>query len=208
MERKRALWLIDAGYLMKCQSTVEMGFQFDYKKLRGEIEEDGPIWRAYYLNSTANPPSDAQNAFHTWLRSAPPNGPKIITQLYELKQIGVDRAYCERCGSVVAARCPNSRSGEEHRLHKEQQKGVDVGLATLALTLMAEYETLVLSSGDGDLLDAVEYLSQHGKQIELVVFKSGVSTELQSRADRILWIDDVKEEVRRDPRAPVAGDRP
>ena len=82
-------------------------------------------------------------------------------------------------------------------MQKEQQKGVDVGIATLALTLMNEYDTLLLSSGDGDLLDAVEYISQNGKQIELVVFKAGVSTDLQARADRLYWIDDFRNDVRR-----------
>lgn len=197
MERNRGLWLIDASYLMKCQSSVGEGYQFDYKKLREEIEMSGGLWRAYYLNSTPNPPSDQQNAFHTWLQSAPPNGPKIITRLYKLKQIAVDSAFCGHCKTSISPLCPNTGSRVGHKLHKEQQKGVDVGIATLALTLKDEYDTLLLSSGDGDLLDAVEYLSQHGKQIELVVFKSGVSADLQARADRILWIDDMKEVVRR-----------
>ena len=197
MDRNRGLWLIDAGYLFSSQSTVETGYQFDYRKLRDFIELDGPIWRAYYLNSTPHPTTDAQNGFHTWLRSAPPYGPKIITQLYELKTLRADRSYCDVCGSIQLLHCPNERTGETHRLTREQQKGVDVGLATLALTLSDEYDSLLLSSGDGDLLDAVEYLSQHRKNLELVVFRYGVSTELQARADRIYWIDDVKEAVRR-----------
>ena len=197
MDRNRGLWLIDAGYLFSCQRSVEPGYEFDYRKLREKIEADGPMWRAYYLNSTPNPPSDAQNGFHSWLRSAPPNGPKIITKLYELKRINVDHAFCQTCNSVTTAVCEHSSQGGPHRMQKEQQKGVDVGIATLALTLMNEYETLILSSGDGDLLDAVEYLSQHGKQLELVVFKAGVSTDLQARADRIYWIDDFRDEVRR-----------
>ncbi len=128
---------------------------------------------------------------------SPPNGPKIITQLYELKTVRADRGYCDGCGSIQHLRCPNEATSQSHRLTREQQKGVDVGLATLALTLSTEYDSLILSSGDGDLLDAVEYLSQRGKNLELVVFKTGVSTELQSRADRIYWIDDFKEMVRR-----------
>jgi uncharacterized LabA/DUF88 family protein len=197
MDRKRGLWLIDAGYLFSCQRSVEPGYEFDYKKLREKVEAEGPLWRAYYLNSTPNPPSDAQNGFHSWLRSAPPTGPKIITKLYELKRIAVDHAYCQSCNAVTTAVCEHSSTGGPHRMHKEQQKGVDVGIATLGLTLINEYDTLILSSGDGDLLDAVEYLSQHGKQLELLVFKAGVSTDLQARADRIYWIDDFKDDVRR-----------
>ena len=197
MERKRGLWLIDAGYLFSSLALVEPSYQFDYRKLREHIEMDGPLWRAYYLNSTPHPPTDAQNGFHTWLRSAPPYGPKIITQLYELKSVRADHSYCSACASVQQLQCPNHTASETHRLTREQQKGVDVGLATRALTLSNEYDTLLLSSGDADLLDAVEYLSQRSKNLELVVFKTGVSTELQSRADRIYWIDDFKESVRR-----------
>jgi len=139
-------------------------YHFDYLKLRRKLEEDGSIWRAYYFNSTPNPPSDQQDAFHSWLRSAPPNGPGIITRLYQLKRVGADRAY----------------------------------MATCALKHRDRYDTLLLSSGDGDLLDAIEFLSEQGKRIELAVFREGVSTELQARADKIYWIDDFAGEVERD----------
>jgi uncharacterized LabA/DUF88 family protein len=74
---------------------------------------------------------------------------------------------------------------------------VDVGIATLALTHRDRYDTLVLSTGDGDLLDMVEYLSENNKRIELLVFRDGVSTDLQARADAVHWIDEFAEEVRR-----------
>lgn len=188
------LWLIDAGYLFNAQRSVEPTYQFDYAKLRQKLEETEPIWRGYYLNSTQNPPTDEQDTFHRWLRSAPPYGPKLITKLYGLKQVRGDSAYCKECGQKVHLSCPHDSS---HHLENQQQKGVDVGLATLALIHKDRYDTLVLSSGDGDLLDAVEFLSEQGKRIELAVFRSGVSTELQSRADAIYWIDEFAEEVRR-----------
>ena len=94
--------------------------------------------------------------------------------------------------------CPN---GAAHHIGNQQQKGVDVGLATLALIHRDRYDTLLLSSGDGDLLDAVEFLSEQGKRIELAVFTEGVSSDLQARADRIHWINDFANDVRRDPRS-------
>lgn len=191
----RRLWLIDAGYLWNARHSVRRNYQFDYLKLRQELERDGNFWRAYYLNSTQHPPTDAQDSFHTWLRSAPPRGPKLITKLYELKKVGADRAFCEQCGTKVSLSCPE---GHEHRLANQQQKGVDVALATLALTHRDRYDALVLSSGDGDLLDAVEFLSERGKRIELVVFTAGVSTDLQARADTICWINDFEDEVSKD----------
>jgi len=195
MPNHTRLWLIDAGYLFNAMRSYEHGYQLDYMKLRQHLAEDGDIWRAYYLNSTQATPSEGMERFHAWLQSAPPNGPKIITKLYSLKEATVDQVYCEQCQQKVEVRCPHGNGG--HRLVAQQQKGVDVGLATLALTHAPRYETLLLSSGDRDLLDLVEYLSEQGKRIELVVFRAGVSTELQSRADRIYWIDEFAETVRR-----------
>ena len=189
------LWLIDAGYLFNAQRTVRPGYQFDYLKLRRKLEESDAMWRAYYLNSTPHPPTDAQDAFHTWLRSAPPRGPQLITKLYELKHVRADRAYCEQCQTKVSLSCPH---GTTHRIGNQQQKGVDVALATLALIHRDRYGSLLLSSGDGDLMEAVEYLSEHGKRIELAVFGEGVSTDLQARADDVFWINDFADEVARD----------
>lgn len=191
------LWLIDAGYLFNAQRSGGPGYQFDYLKLRRKLEESGPMWRAYYLNSTPHPPTDAQDAFHSWLRSGPPRGPQLITKLYQLKHIHADRAYCEECAVKVNLTCPNNTA---HHIGNQQQKGVDVGIATLALIHRDKYDSLLLSSGDGDLLDAVEFLSEQGKTIELAVFTEAVSTDLQARANKIHWINDFGNEVRRDSR--------
>ena len=192
----RRLWLIDAGYLFNARHSVSKGYQFNYLKLRERIEQDGDIWRAYYFNSTHNPPTDAQDGFHNWLRSAPPNGPKIVTKLYGLKGQRGDKSFCCRCKQKVDLVCPYQKDVREtHILTNEVQKGVDVGIATTALIHKENFDTLVLTSGDGDLLDAIEHLSEIGKRIELVVFNEGVSTELQSRADKLYIINDFANEV-------------
>ena len=187
----KTLWLVDAGYLFNACRAVEPGYQFDYRKLREKLEESGPIWRGYYLNATPHPPADGQNRFHTWLRSY--DGPHLQTKLYPLKKIRADRAFCHQCNSKVDLTCPG---GADHHLVNQQQMGVDIGIATLALIHRKEYKTLLLSSGDGDLKDAVEFLSEHGKRIELAVFRDGVSTELQSLAERIHWLDDIAGKIR------------
>lgn len=189
---ERRLWLIDAGYMIKAQNSVSPAYSFDYLKLKNRLEESGEVWRSYYLNSCRYPLSDGQKKFHSWLESASPYGPKIITKLYDFKMTDAYNAYCEGCETTVKLRCPNV-SG--HILKHIQQKGVDVGIATLALKHKDHYDTLVLSSGDGDLIDAIEHLSESGKRIELLVFKVAVSTELQARADSVHWIDDFASEV-------------
>lgn len=193
----RRLWVIDAGYFFNARHSVSQGFKFNYLKLRERLEKDGEIWRAYYLNSTPSPPTDAQDDFHKWLRSAPPQGPKIITKLYQMKEERGDKSYCEGCAEKVTLICPNTskEAAKPHKLCNQIQKGVDVGIASLALIHKDSFDTLILSSGDSDLLDAIEHLSENGKKIELAVFNQGVATELQSRADKIYWINDFAAEV-------------
>ncbi|MBF0480439.1 MAG: NYN domain-containing protein [Desulfovibrionaceae bacterium] len=190
----RRLWLIDAGYLFNAQKTVSPYYNFDYLKLKEKLKEFGEIWRTYYLNSTSSPPSDTQDSFHKWLKCGSPAGPGIITKLYQLKSSPIRDEYCRDCQKKVTLVCPTDRN---HTLLRTQQKGVDAGLVTLALTNINNYDTLILSSGDGDLIDAVEYLTENGKRFELLVFKYGVSTDLQSRADKIHWINDFADEVKR-----------
>ena len=190
------LWLIDAGYMFNARHSVRPGYEFSYLKLRQYLERTGEIWRAYYLNASPNPPSDAQDNFHRWLQSGPPYGPKIITKIYTLRQMRADKAYCEECGQKVFLRCQNQVEGDiVHRVYNEIQKGVDVGIAFLALILAPHYDSLVLSSGDADLADVVDYLGGQGKHIELAVFRDGVSSELQCRSNVIYWLNDVAEEL-------------
>ena len=146
-----------------------------------------------YLNALQpdNDRNDGMQRFHSWLQSAPPSGPKIITKLYNLRDSDASHAYCHGCATTVQLEClsPTCTAGV-YPLTRRSQKGVDVGLATLALTHLDSYDTLMLSSGDGDLLDAIKFVSDAGKEIELAVFRAGVATELQSWADRIYWIDE------------------
>ena len=197
----KRLWLIDGAYLFSTQSSVGQGYNFDYLLLKTRLEQIvGPFWRAYYLNAL-QPDSDRNDGmqrFHSWLQSAPPSGPKIITKLYNLRDSDASHAYCRECGTTVQLECPAADyTSDAHPLTRRSQKGVDVGIASLALTHLDSYDTLTLSSGDGDLLDAVRFVSDSGKEIELAVFRSGVATELQSWADRIYWIDDFAHEVAR-----------
>lgn len=191
----KRLWLIDASYI-HANSIQRFGAhtRVDYLRLRRLIEDHlGPLWRGYYLNSVQSEAHSARERFHSWLQSAAPNGPHLIVKLYGLKNERVENAFCVDCGTKVDLSCPHG--GPAHNLVNQRQMGVDVGLATLALAHKNRYDCLVLSSGDGDLLDAVEHLSENGKSIELAVFSTGVSTDLQARAERVLWIDEHMDEV-------------
>jgi hypothetical protein len=61
------IWIVDGAYLMKGAPTDAMGRnrRFDYNLLLERVERAvEPTAERYYLNSTPNPPTDQQDAFH------------------------------------------------------------------------------------------------------------------------------------------------
>lgn len=140
-DEMRTVWIIDGAYLLKGSPQ-----NFDYLKLKKALEtENGSSFsECFYLNSTQNPSSDAQDSFHLWLKTAPPRGPKLRVQLYKLKDIN-----CE---------CPNNDC--KAKFTRQVQKGVDVAIATLLIKLAIQnkYDRVILSAGDGDFEAAVEYI--------------------------------------------------
>ncbi len=175
----RMIWIADAGYLIKACSG-----KFDYLKLKGLLEKEcgGTFAESFYLNSTPNPPTDAQDSFHTWLKIAPPKGPKMRVKLYKLKD--------------MHHQCPNCN----HSFDRPVQKGVDVGVATLIVKLAAQdqYSRLLLSAGDGDFEDAIAFAKEElHKEIWIAGFPDSLSPDLQSYADKVIWLDEHWEAFRK-----------
>ncbi len=176
---KRTTWIIDGAYLLKAAP-----WKFDFFKLKYELQREcgAPLAEAYYLNSVSAEPNEAQDAFHNWLKSAPPRGPKMRVQLYSLKSM---RVICPRCGETI---------------DRPVQRGVDVGIATLILKLAVQdqYDRLILAAGDGDFEDAISYVkSDLHKEIWMCGFTDTMSVDLQSYADRVLWLDEWQDTIRR-----------
>ena len=176
-EIKKTIWIVDGSYLLKGPKG-----RFDYLKLKDALEElnEGPFFESYFLDSTLDP-SGAQEAFYTWLKTAPPKGPKMRVKLYKVKSVTV--------------RCPGGETVERH-----VQKGVDVGIATLVVKLASQgmYDRLVLSAGDGDFEDAISYIKEHlHKEVWLCGFQDTISADLQSYSDRVVWMDDLWERIRK-----------
>ncbi|MDR2768262.1 MAG: NYN domain-containing protein [Treponema sp.] len=173
------IWIIDGAYMMKSGSNHG---KIDYMRLKQFLEKtnETDFRETYYLNSTAN--LQAEQSFHNWLKSAPPHGPKMRVKLYDLKRMNLK---CISCGN---------------EFDREVQKGVDVGIATLMIKLACQnqYNRLILSAGDGDFEDAIDYVkSDLHKEIWIAAFDGSVSLDLQSYADRVLWLNDYWEEIKK-----------
>src|SRR5262245_931045 len=87
----RTVWIVDAAYVF----TSAPG-KVDYVKLKVELERlnGGGFYESYYLNSSQDSPTEAEASFHTWLKTAPPHGPKMRVQLYTLKHLHVKCPQC------------------------------------------------------------------------------------------------------------------
>lgn len=167
----KTIWIVDAAYLFSAAPG-----KLDYLKLKTELEKlnGGGFYESYYLNSSPDSPTEAENSFHTWLKTAPPQGPKMRVQLYKLKNLHMK---CPKCAT---------------QFDRHVQKGVDVGIATLTIKLAMQnlYDRLILSAEDGDFEDAISCVkSELHKEIWISGFTNTVSADLQSYADNVLWID-------------------
>jgi uncharacterized LabA/DUF88 family protein len=175
----KTIWIVDAAYLFSAAPG-----KVDYVKLKAELEKlnGGGFYESYYLNSTQESPTEAEQSFHTWLKTAPPQGPKMRVQLYKLKHLPMK---CPQCATAF---------------DRQVQKGVDVGIATLMIKLATQnlYDRLLLSAGDGDFEDAISYVkSDLHKEIWISGFTNTVSADLQSYADKVIWIESFWKHIER-----------
>ena len=65
----------------------------------------------------------------------------------------------------------------------------DVGLAVDAITLAPKVDTVIIVSGDGDFVPAVEYVKHTGCQVEVMSFGKSSSKELVEAADDFIDLD-------------------
>jgi uncharacterized LabA/DUF88 family protein len=69
----------------------------------------------------------------------------------------------------------------------------DVGMAVDAIRLSTGIDTIILATGDGDFLPLVEYLQDHGKQVEVAAFGKSASAKLKEEADDFIDLGENQE---------------
>jgi uncharacterized LabA/DUF88 family protein len=176
----RGLWLIDGSYVYKAMRKFQLAnTQYnnkgvDYKKLKDRLKESYSIETldSWYFNSTPDPATDAQNAYHRWLKTAEPQGPNIRVKLYGLK----DKTYsCRDCDNNFTVKV---------------QKGVDVGIATTALRLYERYDTVILSAGDGDFVDFIRFIVEDkDKKLYIAGFSGSISPDIQQFSTEVYLLN-------------------
>jgi len=165
----RVCLIIDAGYMASIQRKIGA---IDFLKLKNLIEEKyGKVVRGYYITSLD---TNNQASFHSWIKSA--NGPKLEVVVKDQKA-----KSCPSCGNLYNV-----------------EKGIDVAISTLAIKGAHRdvYDTLALINGDGDLLDALQYVRDDlGREVIIVGELESISTDLQALASGVLSLPDYIQEI-------------
>ncbi|MDE0330485.1 MAG: NYN domain-containing protein [Nitrospinae bacterium] len=123
----------------------------------------------------------SQADFHKWLRVPPPFGPGLGVELYSLKDDMNHKAFCRKCQHKIDLICPCCHGTD---LQRKRQRGVDIGIVMHTMKNLDNYDTFLLSSGDGDF-------------VELAVYQYGVDVELQSLANCVFSLDNFSDEIRK-----------
>jgi uncharacterized LabA/DUF88 family protein len=82
-----------------------------------------------------------------------------------------------------------------------KKANLDVEIAVDMMSLVGNYDTAILVSGDGDLAYAVNAVSYQGIRVEVVSLRSMTSDSLINVADRYIDLDAIKESIQKAPRS-------
>jgi len=166
--------VIDGYYLKKMSHRIlfelgiASGVHFDYGRFTDYIEQciQTGLAEKYYLDSLPEPVPKDNLRFLTALKVLGFQCPRFS---YKKKKV-----FCP------SQDCYHHRTAFEI----DVQAGVDVGIAVKILERGVfgnkEIDTIVLVSGDGDFVSAIETAQQHQKNLWLFSFPSSLSPELRS----------------------------
>lgn len=195
-----AAWFVDGAYLYRVWGDLERGDHLDYLALRQGLERNyceadkgDRIGEAYYFNADPDPPSAAQNAFHTWLQYPPPNGPGLRVKLYWLQRREL-RWPAHMGGGLVL----HPETGVNYV--QTIQKGVDVGLAFNLIRSFSKrgWKRLFLAAGDSDFHEPVQHLVENeGVDLILIGSRNSISTELLPYAREMVYLEDIADRIAR-----------
>lgn len=155
-----------------------LGFDIDYKLLRGEFMRRGRLLRAiYYTALLENEEYSPIRPLVDWLQY---NGFTMRTK--------PAKEYTDSLG------------------RRKVKGNMDIEIAVDALELAPRLDHVVLFSGDGDFRPLVESLQRQGVRVSVVsTIRSQppmIADELRRQADNFIELDELREVIGRPPREP------
>lgn len=159
---RRVCLIIDGGYINAIRPTVG---NLDILAVQRFVESNiGPITSAFFVTSVKKENEVYAESFHSWIKSL--GWIKIVKK-------GQKPKHCLVCGNTSFV-----------------EKGVDVAISTLAIrgAVEDEYDSLILVNGDGDLIDAMSYVRELGKEFLLLTERTSTSMEMFHLASQYINI--------------------
>lgn len=145
---------------------------------------------------------DAQNMYHSakHLYRARVNFKKVVDDAVDGRQLirAIAYAASTESGEEKSFFDALSKAGIETKTKDLQifadgtkKADWDVGLAVDAIKMSPKLDAVIICSGDGDFVPAVEYLkATHGCQVEVVSFGKSTSSKLVESCDYFMDLDE------------------
>lgn len=173
---ERLALFIDGSNLYAAAKSL--GFDIDYKKLRTEFSQRGKLVRAlYYTALVEDQDYSPIRPLVDWLDY---NGYTMVTK--------TAKEYTDNTG------------------RRKVKGNMDLELAIDALELASSVDHIVLFSGDGDFRILVEAIQRRGVRVSVVstirTQPPMIADELRRQADNFIDLEDLRDIIGREPRAP------
>ena len=172
-DREKIVLLIDGANLYAASRALN--FDIDYKELLINFRSRGYLLRAYYY--TALLQDQEYSSIRPLIDWLDYNGYTVVTK---------------------AAREFTDSGGR-----RKIKGNMDIELAVDAMDLAPHCDHFVLFSGDGDYRRLVEALQSKGKKVTVVSTNQSqppmISDELRRQADHYIDLDNLRDEIGRDP---------
>ncbi len=177
------IFIDGANLLAGIKRSLGDNFRYDIFKLVRFLKGSRKLVRAYYYDGIYPYPAE----------HLPPQTREHFIEERKKKE---DFVKILR-GKGITARLTELRVIRVKEEFLPIQKGVDVRLATDALTLgfRNAYDVAVFVSGDGDLSEVMYELKALGKQVEVASFKETMSEVLWDSADRVWLLEEFQKEI-------------
>ncbi len=178
---EKSLVLIDGENIIKswwwhCKEN-HLSDNIDYIKLVKKVSENTNLLRAIFYDGIPESIPVKKKNFHKSLSNG---NIQLRTKILKTR-----KHICPNCN---------------HQSTKEVQKGVDVALATdiLRHAWQKSCDVCIVASGDEDYKDAIECAKERGLKVWVVSFKRSLSSNLKNSADKIIYMEDIFDHIKRE----------
>lgn len=159
----------------ECSKQRDIHARINYKKLVDRLSVDTNLLRAYFYDGVEENMATKKKNF---LEALTYQGIQLRTKILKERT-----NKCPHCGKDQV---------------RQVQKGVDVSLATdiLRHAWQQTCQICIVVSGDEDYKDAIDVAKDKGVKVWIASFKSCLSNGLRRSADKVVYLDDIYDEIK------------